>query len=188
MQKPVWDDQLIRWIQQYTGDLYRRAYYLTADKMLAEDLVQDTFIAAAEKKSAFEGRSSPKTWLMGILKNKIADHFRKSNRLQQAEKITESFFSTAEHWQQVHVPHVWLETDSGNLLDEPAFTTVLETCLHALPELWQSCVHLKFQAAKDSSEICHELALTASNYWQIMHRIKLSLRNCLEINWFKPNR
>ncbi len=70
------NDELSEWIKLYTRELYQWAVYKTSNKMLAEDLVQDTFLVAIEDFNKFDRKSHPKTWLMGILKNKIATHYR----------------------------------------------------------------------------------------------------------------
>jgi DNA-directed RNA polymerase specialized sigma24 family protein len=49
------------WVSEFTDELYKWAYYKTSSSTMAEDLVQDTFLAAAEKMSSFRGDSSPKT-------------------------------------------------------------------------------------------------------------------------------
>lgn len=64
-------------VEQYTDDLYSWAFHKVSDTEIAKDLVQDTFLTAAEKIGTFKGNSSPKTWLFAILKNKIIDHYRK---------------------------------------------------------------------------------------------------------------
>ncbi|MFA7327306.1 MAG: RNA polymerase sigma factor [Candidatus Kapaibacterium sp.] len=68
------------WVELYSDQLYTWAFYKTSDKETAEDLVQETFLAAINSFEKFEGKSEPKTWLLSILKNKIADHFRKVYR------------------------------------------------------------------------------------------------------------
>ncbi len=74
------DATIKRWVGMYSDHLYSWAYYKTSNKETAEDLVQETFLAAVRSFEKFEGKSDPKTWLLSILKNKIADHFRKAYR------------------------------------------------------------------------------------------------------------
>jgi RNA polymerase sigma-70 factor (ECF subfamily) len=50
------------------------------DTALAEDLTQQTFIAAIDQRSHFDGRSDTVTWLCGIARHKLADHFRAIER------------------------------------------------------------------------------------------------------------
>ena len=66
------------WVNQYSDALFSWAYYKTSSKETAEDLVQDTFLAAYHKIDSFKGNSQPKTWLFSILNNKIIDYYRLS--------------------------------------------------------------------------------------------------------------
>ncbi|MDZ7646527.1 MAG: RNA polymerase sigma factor [Cytophagales bacterium] len=61
---------LTQWVNQYGDALYSWAFHKTIDEAIAQDLVQETFIAAYQKLDTFKNASSPKTWLFGILKNK----------------------------------------------------------------------------------------------------------------------
>lgn len=69
-----------RWVDEHGDYLFKYALVRLRDAAKAEDLVQDTFLAALKGGKNFAGRSAEKTWLVGILKNKIADHFRKAGR------------------------------------------------------------------------------------------------------------
>lgn len=50
------------------------------DRDLAEELTQQTFVAAIAQRHAFDGRSDSVTWLCGIARHKLADHFRRLER------------------------------------------------------------------------------------------------------------
>ncbi|MFM2157347.1 MAG: hypothetical protein RL516_2096, partial [Bacteroidota bacterium] len=80
----------------YTKDLYAWAYYKTGDKSLSEDLVQDTFLAAIKSQKNFKGDSEIKTWLFAILKNKIADYFRKATNKIPSPNI----FFDGDNWSE----------------------------------------------------------------------------------------
>ncbi|PIY34118.1 MAG: RNA polymerase subunit sigma, partial [Bacteroidetes bacterium CG_4_10_14_3_um_filter_42_6] len=58
-------------------------------------------------------------------------------------------------------------------------------CLDALPDRWSLSIKLKYLMEKESEEICQELGVSPTNFWQIMHRAKLQLRDCVENKWFK---
>ncbi|MCK5344766.1 MAG: sigma-70 family RNA polymerase sigma factor, partial [Candidatus Heimdallarchaeota archaeon] len=68
---------LTEWVESYTSDLYFWALHKVSDPEQAKDLVQDTFLAAAEKVQGFKGDSTPKTWLFSILNHKVIDFYRK---------------------------------------------------------------------------------------------------------------
>lgn len=180
------------WVRDYSDSLYSWALHKTSSQVIAEDLVQDTFLSAFQHMDKFKGNSSPKTWLFSILNNKIIDHYRKSSKkeiLASTEEskmqfeATESFFSEDGSWNQSHVSTGW--GNDGSLLDDEDFNRIMEICMDDLPGNWRQAVSFKYLFEKDAKEICQELNITLSNYWQVIHRAKLLLKKCLEINYFK---
>lgn len=179
---------------EYGDELYSWAYYRTSYKEVAEDLVQDTFLSAFQHINRFEGKSSPKTWLFSILNNKIIDYHRKNVRdivKPESAVFGESGFSILEllfekdgHWKKNLQPLDWKETESS-LLDNAEFTIALKGCMNRLPVVWHSALQLKYLEEKEGTEICQELGISPSNFWQILHRAKMQLRQCLEKQWFK---
>ncbi|MBT3384787.1 MAG: sigma-70 family RNA polymerase sigma factor [Prolixibacteraceae bacterium] len=178
---------LNEWVQLYTDDLYSWAKYKLSDVELAKDLVQDTFVTAVEKYEGFKAESSPKTWLFSILNHKIIDYYRKKVK-QPISKDIESFsgfFEKNGDWLENRKPKNWqLDEREKHLLDDINFQKVLKKCLDSLPEKWGTCVKLKYLAAKNGEQICQELDISPSNFWQIVYRAKLQLRDCVEKNWF----
>ncbi|WP_418262403.1 RNA polymerase sigma factor [Flavobacterium faecale] len=71
---------LEKWVHQFSDELYSWALYKTSSKETAEDLVQETFLAAYNKIDSFQEKSQPKTWLFSILNNKVVDYYRLSAR------------------------------------------------------------------------------------------------------------
>ena len=69
-----------RWVEEHGDYLFKFALLRLRDATKAEDVVQETFLAALRGANQFAGRSAEKSWLMGMLKNKICDHFRKASR------------------------------------------------------------------------------------------------------------
>lgn len=180
------NENLKNWVNNFTSELYNWAYFKTSSTETAEDLVQETFLAAAEKLSDFKGDSSPKTWLFSILNHKIIDYYRKNvNKPVAIESNTIStYFDENGSWQHEKRPKDW-QDEENQLLDDDDFQQILHKCLDALPEKWNTCVKLKYLTEKSSEEICQELGIAPTNFWQIVHRAKLQLRNCIESNWFK---
>jgi RNA polymerase sigma-70 factor (ECF subfamily) len=177
---------LVDLVEQHTDELYSWALFKVSDTELAKDLVQDTFMAAAEKLQSFKGESTPKTWLFSILNNKIIDWYRKKVKRDviMEKQATGEYFDSEEGWLESKQPKNWPE-DDGHLLDDDDFQEVLNKCLNGLPEKWNLSIKLKYLAQKKGEEICQELDITPSNFWQIVHRAKLQLRECVEYNWFK---
>lgn len=179
------NERLINWVSEFSSDLYKWAYYKTSSTEISEDLVQETFLVAAEKFDTFKGESSPKTWLFSILNHKIIDYYRKNvNKPVTIESNTIStYFDDDGSWQREKRPKDWHD-EENQLLDDDDFQQILQKCLDALPEKWNTCVKLKYLTEKSGEEICQELGIAPTNFWQIVHRAKLQLRNCIENNWF----
>ncbi|MBT5258072.1 MAG: sigma-70 family RNA polymerase sigma factor [Nitrospina sp.] len=184
-----------KWVAVYSDDLYRWALHKTSDKETVQDLVQETFLAAFKSLDKFQGKSQPKTWLFSIMNNKIMDYHRKRfksatinqsqlNGKSESGDVLENFFDSEGTWKPDARPNERQETE-GHLLDNHEFKSVLSDCMKNLPHNWDSAIQFKYLEEKDAKEICQELGITASNYWQILHRAKLQLRMCLEKNWFK---
>jgi RNA polymerase sigma-70 factor (ECF subfamily) len=181
------------WVEEFSEELYSWAFYKTSNIETAEDLVQETFIAAFQGIDKFENKSIPKTWLFSILNNKIIDFHRKKfkniilNESQLTfdpnEQFFDNFFDENDKWKNNVKPDIWEETD--NLTNDIDFMAVLKFCIENLPELWNSAIQLKYIDNRNGKDICKELEISPSNYWQILHRTKLQLRQCIENNWFK---
>lgn len=181
---------LEQWVNQFSDELYSWAFFKTSSKEVAEDLVQDTFMAAFHKIDSFEGKSQPKTWLFSILNNKVIDYYRLSARTTKKNlsltensgyELSEGLFNSRGCWENEKINSVWDEDQE--LLDNPDFNVVMKECMDTLPQKWKLAVASKFLTEKKTETICQELEITSSNYWQIVHRSKLLLKKCLELKW-----
>lgn len=178
------------WFHKYSDALFSWAYHKTSSREASEDLVQDTFLAAVRAYDGFQNNSNPKTWLFAILNNKIIDFYRKKAKSfalnsSKAEQMfinqTDSFFDSDQNWTLKKDTLLWEE--EHHILDNEDFRKTLNTCMKALPENWRLAMLSKYILNKTANEICQEIKITQSNYWQIVHRSKLLLRNCIESNW-----
>lgn len=178
------------WVKAYSDSLFSWAFYKTSSKETAEDLVQDTFLAAYNKFDSFKGKSQPKTWLFSILNNKIIDHYRLSAKTtkktvslteEKGYEISDGFFDETENWKSTTINPIWNQDEE--LLDNAEFNKVLKYCMDDLPENWRFAITSKYLTTKNAAEICQDLNISVSNYWQIVHRAKLVLKKCLELKW-----
>lgn len=177
------------WVNKYANYLYTYAVYRINDSDLARDLVQETFLSGLESKEKFEGRSTEKTWLTAILKNKIVDIYRsKSKGIAKAadataEEDNADFFDQHDgHWNIQHRP-AELGIEQPDALENKEFQKILKACMTKLPALWLSVFSMKHIDDETKEMICSELKLTSSNFWVIIHRTKVNLRSCLNKNW-----
>lgn len=174
-----------QWVHSFSDELFRWAVYKTNDSLASEDLVQDTFLAAMSGYENFQGKSQPKTWLFSILNNKIYDYHRQKFKSKEvyagATNVSEAFTELGD-WNPQYQTDNWFGDDS-HLLDNHLFRQILNDCLSRLPKNWFSAIHLKFMDDKSGPEICQELNIAPTNFWQILHRAKLQLKVCIENNW-----
>ncbi|HVS91136.1 MAG TPA: sigma-70 family RNA polymerase sigma factor [Mucilaginibacter sp.] len=177
------------WVGAHADYLYAYTRARINDEEQARDLVQETFLAALERIGAFEGRSSERTWLTAILRNKIIDVYRKrssglrSVEVKQAEEEQTDFFDHEYgHWNSEPAPKPF-GIDEYEPLRSKEFDHILSQCLGKLPALWMSVFTMKHLDDESTEAICSELKLTSSNFWVIIHRAKLNLRACLQKNW-----
>lgn len=179
-----------KWVKQFSDELFSWALYKTSSKETAEDLVQETFLAAFNKIATFQGKSQPKTWLFSILNNKVIDYYRLSAKTTKQTfsisensgyELSDGLFNETGNWKSDDINPVWNQEEE--LLDNPEFNIVLQDCMEDLPQKWKLAVTSKYLTDKKAEEICQELEITVSNYWQIVHRAKLLLKKCLETKW-----
>lgn len=178
-----------KWVNDYSDMLYAFAVQRTGNAHLSRDMVQETFLAAWKNYDSYKGEASVKNWLFAILKNKMADHYRKAATRFTDELNTSAgydpFFDADDHWSREYYPKDW-KADYMSTTETKEFYGVLDKCKSKLKEIQQAVFFMKYVDGLKSTEICKMLQLSESNYWVIMHRARVQLRACLEMNWFKP--
>lgn len=170
------------WIKKYSDIFYNYILNRVPDSMTAKDIVQETFVAAWKSMGQFKQQADEKTWLFAILKNKLMDYYRIQARSLTHHTDTGNFFDNEDHWTEVTSPLPW--TNAVLPMEEQEFYRVLEHCQSKLSRLQQITFIMKYIDEQKSDFICKVLNITPSNYWVIIHRCKLQLRECLEKNWF----
>ena len=177
-----------QWVDQYGDLLYRFAMARVKDPSVAEDLVQETFLAALHARDRFEGRSKVRTWLIAILKHKIIDHIRRkikeqpSDKLDVVAEIDAQGFDESGKW---HLrPNSW-DVHPDEAYRQKEFVETLYRCLAELPDRLAQAFILREIDDFSTAEICKVLNITATNSWVMLYRARMSLRQCLEKNWFE---
>lgn len=171
--------------------LFRYAIAKLRDADAADEVVQETLLAAVESFKDFQGRSSVRTWLTTILRNKMIDAKRRETRTPivnvaaddsegSLDKFNELFFRQDGHWQEK--PSAW--SNPEKCLENTVFWKTFEECLDNLPTLTARAFYLKEIHGLEAENICKDLNITTSNYWVMLYRARMSLRKCLERNWF----
>ncbi len=182
-----------RWVGEYGDYLFKYALVRLRDSTKAEDMVQETFLAALKGGSSFGGKSKEKSWLVGILKNKICDYYRKASR--ETSFTDMEFYSDEESdrfipdgifqggWIHELGPMEW-SPDPGASLDRQVFWKTFHDCSSKLPKNVATVFTLREVDGVESKEICALLNISENNLWVMLHRARMALRRCLETNWF----
>ena len=181
-----------RWVELHGDYLFKYAMTRLRDPTEAEDVVQETFLAALKGGKAFAGLSAEKSWLVGILKNKICDYYRRASREtpftnlefysdeERGRFVAEGVFKGA--WIHELGPKEW--PNPGESLDKEEFWQTYRDCSGRLPKNVAAVFNLREVDDLDSKRICRMLNISERNLWVMLHRARMALRRCLEINWF----
>lgn len=176
-------------IASHRSYLLRFARLQLRNEAWAEDAVSETLLAALARPQAFANRSQLRTWLVGILKHKVIDQLRARAREcsletgrpdDEADPLDHLAFD--EHGEYAQSPADW--GDPEQALRTTQFLTVLEACAERLPAQQGRVFLMREWLELSADEICKELGLSATNLYVLLHRARLRLRECLDLNWF----
>lgn len=176
-----------KWVDLYADYLYNYTISRVNDPDVAQDLVQETFLAGLKSAENFKGEASERTWLISILKRKIIDHYRKINSNKGKAEVRMNYPSETDEnegdWleQQVADP---FDGNAEDSMQNNELGLAIQECLSRLPEKQAEVFKLKTIDGMDTEDICNELNITASNLWVIIHRARTSLIECLNKSWF----
>jgi RNA polymerase sigma-70 factor (ECF subfamily) len=165
-----------------------------------EDIVSDVIVTALNKPSAFSGQSSVQTWLIGILKFKLIDHFRHSKKeyilnsytdLDNTHNEEDSFIQLEQllfndQGESIEPQALWTNPSQSPdaSLQEKQFFTVLDICVNDLPASQGRVFMMREWLDLPTAQICEELQISSSNLWTLLHRARTRLQVCLNNRWF----
>jgi RNA polymerase sigma-70 factor (ECF subfamily) len=178
-----------RWLDDHGDALFGFAFMRLRDRETSEDLVQETLLAAWRSRESFAATSSERTWLIGILKHKLADHWRRSARqpsdnlnADADDDLIEKTFDMEKGGPWRVSPSAWASPEAA--LEQEQFWRILIDCVAALPPAQAQAFSLcEFDGLK-GEEACKAMQVASTNLWVMLHRARLRLRQCLENNWF----
>ena len=173
------------WLETHGDEVYAYAVGRVESESVADDLVQETFLAALKNHDRFEGRASPKTWLIAILRNKIIEHYRRrSRRRQQQESIDDTTGSTFDEHGIWKIPVGGWPKRPEEHFQDAEFWQTFHKCLAKMPAAMADVFTLRVLDGLEVENICNTLKITSTNMAVRLHRARMMLRNCLGKNWF----
>ncbi len=176
-------------VDRYADQLFRYALAHVHDRSVAEDVVQETFLAALESSAQFKGQSSLQTWLFGILKHKMIDHFRRSWRQApladdgDETNRTDTVYSrnpmtfVKERWKFV------MRGDPQADFEQKAFWNLLARGLAELNPRAATAFALREIEQLSTKDVCARMQISESNLWVMLHRARRHLRQIFEGSW-----
>lgn len=188
------DEGAFTWlVDTYSSSLKRLAMGFVAGEAVAEEVVQETWLAVLTGISRFEGRSSLKTWLFRILVNRA-----KTRGAREGRTISFTELDSAERYEPAVSPERFLPADhplypghwaspprSWSAVAEQAVLRretmeVLRRGLERLPPSQRAVVTLRDVQGLPADEVCAALSLTEANQRVLLHRGRSRLRAVLE--------
>ena len=175
-----------KWIDLYVDYLFNYTISRVNNRDIAQDLVQETFLAGLKSMKNFKGEATERTWLISILKRKIIDYYRKINSNKGKAEIRITSNNDTENEGD------WLENRVTDPFDKTAEDTIqnkelgdaIYKCLSKLPKKHADIFRMKTIEGIETEDICNELKITPSNLWVIIHRARTAMALCLKEDWF----
>ncbi len=170
------------WLARHGDALFRHALMRVRDEHVAEELVQETLLAAMGSVHTFAGRAAERTWLIGILRHKVVDGLRRRRRESAAfddaalERHCEAMFTASGKWiEEQAAPR----SGADRAMIAREFRRAFAECLEMLPARTAAAFVLTELDGWEGARACEALGVTAPNYWALMSRARLHLRQCL---------
>ncbi len=174
------------WLSEHGDYLFKYAYVRLRNRAVAEDMVQETFLAGLKSLDRYDGSSPVRYWLRGILRHKVVDHIRKSSR-----EITVDTTQDGEILDRIKYKAFGIPTrtpppwafNPAKAYEHKEFWGVLYSCMSKLTDTMALAFTLRELEGRSTEEICKDLHLKPNNLWVVLHRARLQLKACLEKNW-----
>jgi len=163
-------------IDAYMGQIFRAALGAGLDETRAEDVTQATFVTFLEKSKQFDGRSHVRTWLFGILYNKLMEAHRETKRAHDfdpIDEVMEQRFDERGGWQR---PPRRVDAD----VHDEELRDQIDDCMEGVPMRSQLALVLREVEGFSTEEICDILKLSRSHLGVALHRSRNTIRECLE--------
>jgi RNA polymerase sigma-70 factor, ECF subfamily len=178
----VGDEQaFVALVERYNGSMLRIASSFVPSRAVAEEVVQDTWLAVLRGIAGFEGRSSLRTWVFSILVNRARSTGTREQRsvpvADAGPAVDSSRFGLGGGWSSP--PKHWIE-EAEDRLAAGKLTDLLQSAMGDLPARQREVVVLRDMEGMSSEEVCKVLAISEGNQRVLLHRGRSKLRQVLE--------
>jgi RNA polymerase sigma-70 factor (ECF subfamily) len=180
-------------VTKHHGALIRMAMGHVGDREVAEEVVQDTWMAVIESLDRFEGRSSLRTWIFGIMIHKAKDRGVREKRHttfsafesfddENEESVDPSRFHQSGEWagHWAFPPQPWDEQTPERLLASQQAVTAMNKAIEALPPTLKDVLILRDVEGVEAKEVCEILKITETNLYVRLHRARERVRQAVE--------
>jgi RNA polymerase sigma-70 factor, ECF subfamily len=188
------EEAFVQLVHLHGPTMLRVALLYVSSASVAEEVVQETWLAVLTGIGRFEGRSSLRTWLFRILTNRAQSRAASEGRsvpfsalsdeeLRSPELSVEPdhFHGSGERWADhwTSSPTRWTELPEESLLLSETIALV-ERAATSLPPAQQAVVTLRDVVGWDADEVCELLGITMTNQRVLLHRARAKIRKALE--------
>lgn len=174
------------WSSEYRDFLINYAITRVSDRGTAEDVVQETFLSAWKGRKNFRGDCTERTWLTGVLRNKIVDLYRRNSRRPVTletdidngfddDRNVIGFFANRAEEGDAHDPSA--VTDRAELL------SLVNQAVDHMPETMGQAFRMRELEGRSTEEITEVLNISKNNLWVLIHRAKAAIKTQLEPAW-----
>jgi RNA polymerase sigma-70 factor (ECF subfamily) len=177
-------------IQRYHGPMLRLAMAYVRDTGVAEEVVQESWLTCLRSLDRFEGRSSLKTWILGIVMNVARARRREESRIlpfaslwrrddsdRERPTVDPSRFGKDGMWQTL--PQAWDNVPEAKVLGDETLGRV-RSAIEGLPPKQREVIVLRDVAGLDADEVSGMLGISAANERVRLHRARAAVRKMLE--------
>jgi len=175
------------WLDEHGDALFKYAFMRVRNEATAEDLVQETLLAAIQAIKTYQSQSSERTWLIGILKHKTIDYFRKATREIQFEDDAQiNELVDAEVYDERGQLNIEIKNWSKpeKALEQDEFWQTIHNCVDNMPQRFATIFLLREVDGFDTNELCKIMDMSQSNLWTTLSRIRKKMQQCLDVSWF----
>ena len=196
------ENAFLELVELYYGYLVTLADIYVSDKAIAEEVVQDAWLAVLRGIDRFEGRASFKTWISRIVMNLARTRGVRESRFLNFSAFTDDKAGRSEpavdpaqfqiegsdypdHWSVA--PRQWSADPESQLLTGEMMA-VLYAAVDLLPEVQRLVLTMRDVNGYTPAEVCNILSISETNQRVLLHRARSKVRGIVDNHFSKSGR